>query len=187
MRRNSLYLPGSDNDAILNTIGFEFLAGADAFMGAMDPVYDQSADQPASNTDPVDYTGATDIGMLARWQNLSGSVELVSQIPNLIWTDVIAQAVVGTKGVLGPGNAATKNIIPISVTPTVSRVKYHWPYAVPALLAALILLLITVAASRQLSRYYLAAIALPDCVYICKGLLLDVYSPPSYIWGSITG
>jgi hypothetical protein len=83
--------------------------------------------------------------MLVRWQSLSKSAELVSQIPNLIWTDVAAAAVVGTKGVLGPGNTATQNIIPISITPTVSRVKYHWPYAIPALLAALVLLLITIA------------------------------------------
>jgi hypothetical protein len=82
--------------------------------------------------------------MLVRWQNLSKSAELVSQIPSLIWTDMAAAAVVGTKGVLGPGNTATQNIIPISVTPTISRVKYHWPYAVPALLAALFLFLITI-------------------------------------------
>ena len=30
----------------------------------MDPVYNQDADQPAPNTDPVDYTGTTDRGML---------------------------------------------------------------------------------------------------------------------------
>lgn len=146
VRRNSLYLPGSNSWAILNTVGYEFLAGADAFIAAMDPIYNQDADQPTSYTDPVDYTGTTDIGMLVRWQNLSRSVGLVSQIPNLIWTDVVAQAVVGTKGVLGPGNAAAENIIPISVTPTISRVKYHWPYAIPALLVAIVLLLITIAA-----------------------------------------
>jgi len=50
------------------------------------------------------------------------------------------------KGVLGPGNLATENQVPIMVTPTVMRIKYHYPYAIPALLTALVLFCITIAA-----------------------------------------
>jgi hypothetical protein len=49
--------------------------------------------------------------MLVRLQNLSTSADLVSQIPNLIWTEVPASAVVKTKGVVGPGKTVTENIM----------------------------------------------------------------------------
>jgi len=58
---------------------------------------------------------------------------------------VAASAIAGTRGVLSPGNNATENTVAILVTPIISQVKYHWPYAIPALLAALFLLLITLA------------------------------------------
>jgi hypothetical protein len=143
VRRASLYLPG-ESGVSLPTIGNDFIAGAEAFQGAWQIPYSQSADGIGTAPSPIDYTGSTDIGMLVRWQELSSSASSVSQIPNLIWTDIVAQAVVGTKGVLGSLNNASENIIPISVIPTVSRVEYNWPYAVPALLAALLLLLINI-------------------------------------------
>ncbi|KAN0101502.1 hypothetical protein V8E51_012012 [Hyaloscypha variabilis] len=143
--KNSLYLPGWNQDAILNSPGADYMPGAEAFIDAMDPAYDvNSGGSYTSNS--VDYTGTTDISMLVRWQNLSQSAERVSQIPNLIWADTAAAALVGTKGVLGPGNTATENILPILVTPTASEIKYHWPYAIPAFLASLIILLITIVA-----------------------------------------
>jgi hypothetical protein len=57
-----------------------------------------------------------------------------------------ASIVVGTKGVLSQGNTATKNIVLILVTPTVIVIKYYYPYAILALLTALMLFLITAAA-----------------------------------------
>jgi hypothetical protein len=149
VRQNSLYLPGYSGDAFLQTAGLDYMPGAEAFLDAMSPSYtvETNIQEFASfAADTVDYTGIMDISMLVRWQYLSQSAELASQIPNLIWADVAASAVVGTKGVLGPGNTATENIIPILVTPIVSQVKYHWPYAIPAFLVALILLIITIMA-----------------------------------------
>lgn len=145
VRQNSLYLPSSNGLAILNTFGLEFFPAADAFVNSMGPPYVVSFNGDGAR-DTVDYTGIVDVGMLVRWQNLSRSAELVSSIPNFIWTDVAASAIVGTRGVLGPGNNATENTVAILVTPIISQVKYHWPYAIPALLAALVLLLITLAA-----------------------------------------
>jgi hypothetical protein len=64
----------------------------------------------------------------------------------LIFTDYAAAAVVGTKGILGPRNAAQKNMVPLRVTPTVSRIRYRLPFAIPAIIAVLGLILMTVAA-----------------------------------------
>ena len=81
--------------------------------------------------------------MWTLWQNLSSTPETAGLIPNLVWTDNAAAAVVGTKGVLGPGNVAQHNLAPVTVIPTVSQIKYHWPFAIPALLALLLLIIIT--------------------------------------------
>jgi hypothetical protein len=75
---------------------------------------------------------------------------------------VAVSAVVRTKGVLGRGNTATENINPIIVRPIASEVKHHWPYAIPAFLTALILLLVTRAAIITLlySRNSIASLRL---------------------------
>jgi hypothetical protein len=80
----------------------------------------------------------------ARWQELSQRAETVSLIPNLIFTDNAASAVVGTKGVLGHLNGGTTNIVPIVTTPTVQKIKYHWPFAIPALAAAFLLFVLSI-------------------------------------------
>ncbi len=82
----------------------------------------------------------------ALWQNLSKSAEKVSLIPNLIFTDNAASAVVGTKGILGPQNAALSNLVPMLVTPTIQKIKYRYPFAIPAFIAAFVLLVLSVAA-----------------------------------------
>jgi aspartate ammonia-lyase len=59
----------------------------------------------------IDYSGNYNMAVWARWQNFSQSAETVSLIPNLIFTDNAASAVVGTKGVLGPMNAAPSGAV----------------------------------------------------------------------------
>ncbi|KAL9572074.1 hypothetical protein ACKAV7_003791 [Fusarium commune] len=90
----------------------------------------------------MDYTGKSSIAMWARWQNLSLNAETAALIPNLIFTDISASAVVGTKGVLQPGNTARQNLVPSSVTPMIVTVRYQVPYAIPAAITALLLLVI---------------------------------------------
>jgi len=84
--------------------------------------------------------------MWARWQNLTRDAESAAIIPNLIFTDNAASSVVGIKGVLGPGNSAPENLVALPVTPTLQKIRYHYLYAIPALLAALLLVLITLLA-----------------------------------------
>lgn len=72
--------------------------------------------------------------MWARLQNLSSSTSTAASIPNLIFTDYAAAAVVGTKGVLGPGHAVSSNSVAIDVTLMKRSIRYHWLFAIPALL-----------------------------------------------------
>jgi hypothetical protein len=151
IRQPSLYLPGYDGGVLssgISTLGSQNLPGSDFYSGAMWTAYSvgQSSGTLSSLTPQVDYSGEVNMAMWTRWQNLTISAETAGLIPSLVWTDNAAAAVVGTKGVLGPGNVAQHNLVPLQVTPTVSRIKYHWPFAIPALLAALLLVIITLLA-----------------------------------------
>jgi hypothetical protein len=146
VRQQSLYLPGYSQGGSTTqySIGSENLPGSDFFSGAMGTAYSVSAGD--IGTGGLDYSGATNMAMWAQWQNLTKSTKTAAIIPNLIFTDNAAAAVVGIKGVLGPGNTAQKNLVPLAVTPTVSKIKYHYLFAIPALTAGLLLVLITLVA-----------------------------------------
>jgi hypothetical protein len=81
------------------------------------------------------------MALYAHWQNLSSDAESAASIVNLIWTDIAAATVVGTKGVLGPGNTGN-DVVQLAVRPLVNQIKYHWLFGIPALLVALICLVI---------------------------------------------
>lgn len=148
VQQPSLYLPGWINPGFAtlgdaeSLEGFENLPGSDFAVGALSTSYCVSE----LCTGGIDYSGNTNMAMWVRWQNLTQSADTASLIPNLIFTDTAASAIVGTKGVLGPGNTADQNVVPIFVTPFVMKIRYHYPFAIPALAAALMLVLITLLA-----------------------------------------
>jgi hypothetical protein len=144
VRQESLYLPGyfsSWGDTGLSQIGSQNLPASDFYHSAMESAY--LVDPLYVSSGAIDYTGQNNMAMWARWQNLSASTVSAALIPNLIFTDYAAAAVVGIKGVLGPGNVAAQNLVPLAVTPTISVIRYHWAFAIPALIAALGLLFFT--------------------------------------------
>ena len=147
VQQSSLYLSGYSDPKLgtfgLSSVGQHNLPASDFFVGAMNGVYNLAMDQSSPRTD---YTGQTDLAMWAYWQRLAASAEQTAHIPNLIWTDNAAAAVVGTKGVLGPMNAASKYVVPLEVTPWTKRVGCHWAFAFPALALALAMVLITLTA-----------------------------------------
>lgn len=147
VRQPSLYLPGWIDPGFASIVdtqslqSFENLPGSDFAIGALEVSYCVS--DPGKSCGGIDYSGFTNMAMWARWQNLTQSADTASLIPNLIFTDTAASGIVGTKGVLGPGNTAQQNVVPILVTPFVMKIRYHYPFAIPALTAALMLFLIT--------------------------------------------
>jgi len=143
VRQPSLYLPGYNSGGLgseMSSLGSQNLPSSDFYSGAASTAY---AVGSSFSSAAVDYSGAVNMAMWARWQNLTSSPDTAALIPNLIWTDNAASAVVGTKGVLGPGNAAQHNVVPLAVTPTTTRIKYHWLFAIPAFLVVLLLIVIT--------------------------------------------
>jgi hypothetical protein len=140
IRQPHLYLPGFTTTlSSLTSLGAQNLPASDFYSGAVGEVYNIGT----LNARRVDYSGQNSMAMWVRWQNLTASAKTASLIPNLVWTDYAAAAVVGSKGVLGRGNTAAMNTVALKVVPTVSKIQYHWPFAIPALLVALFLILIT--------------------------------------------
>jgi hypothetical protein len=156
VRQASLYLPGYVGLNTVITAGsfgdFENLPGSDFAPGALAAAYCISSNG-ADCSSATDYSGAHDLAMFVRWQNLTAAASTAALIPNLIFTDSAASTIVGTKGVFGKGNVGLQNnkaaagaSVSVPVTPVVSRVRYHVPFAVPAIIVAVLLLLVTVLA-----------------------------------------
>jgi hypothetical protein len=135
-----LYLPGDASLATLPTIGgFQNLPGVEFYSDALNTIF--QLDSPPIGL--ADYTGMTNLGMYAKWQNLSRTAGGAANILNLIWTDIAANAVVGTKSWL-PSPPLTdpqkrqdqsSQVAQVLVTVYSSRIQYNWLFAIPALVA----------------------------------------------------
>src|SRR4051794_24316254 len=95
--------------------GYANLPGSDFHVSSLGVAYKVGG---SSDNSDVDYTGSASMAMWTRWQDLTSNAKTAALIPNLIFTDVAAASIVGTKGVLGPGNNAQKNMVALPVTPT---------------------------------------------------------------------
>ncbi|RFU25159.1 hypothetical protein B7463_g11181, partial [Scytalidium lignicola] len=145
VRKPSLYLPGFSGQDQLTMEGvatgfYQYLPGSDFGPLAMNTAYSTSQ-SPTGIT--IDYSGYQNMAMFLKWLNLSATTEGAARILNLVWTDLAAGAVVGTKGVLGSGNAglADETLI-MAVAPIVNRIKYHPAFGIPAYILALVLILV---------------------------------------------
>ena len=136
LRKESLYLPGYGGVPDYPSVpGFENLPGLDFYSNTLATVYQSSL----STIGLVDYTGESSLAMFRLWQNLSSSATTAHKITNLIWTDLAANSVVGTKSmatqetVQDSRNAVvTSNSITVPVTIYHRQILYHIPYAIPA-------------------------------------------------------
>lgn len=143
VRKPSLYLPGYyDTGGLVSGIagGFlEDLPGSDFGPYAMNTI-------SSTLTSPsIDYSGYQNMALFLKWQDLSTTPEGIGSILNLIWTDLAAGAVVGTKGAGDP--AGTSNApVARTVAPIVTKVKYHVAFGVPAFILLLVLVLVILVA-----------------------------------------
>lgn len=90
-----------------------------------------------------DLVGRANMAIFTRWQSLSEKPETASNIIKLLWTDLAASAVVGTKGVLGSLNDGDfGDASNIRVRPIEHRITFNYLYGIPAFILALFLTLI---------------------------------------------
>lgn len=90
----SLWLPGYKND-IPPVSTIENLPGTNFPVDLLGAAYGLDGDQEEQ---VADYTGKTNLAMYAKWQEYSRAATSTSKIFNLIWTDMAANAVLGTRG-----------------------------------------------------------------------------------------
>jgi len=160
-RQEYLYLPGIAPMDFEGTSVFatptqshQNLAGVDFYSRIMAVAYSlgQGGGLVSSWGIP-DYSGRTNMAMYNRWQELSRNTTAAAKILNLIWTDISANAVVGTRSQLpseplqnlvkrdGPATIAQ---VPITVY--TRRIRFHFYYGIPAFLVLVLLAIVVVAA-----------------------------------------
>lgn len=148
VRKPSFYLIGTSDQFGSSTIAgaqFEYMPGSDFAPAAMNSVYNRES---KLSTDLPDYSGSSDLAIYMKWMNFSKKPELAGAIVNLIWSDLAAQGVVGTKGVLGSSNAGLANeTVPIAVSPIVREIKFRYLFGIPAFVLAVVILAISLLAA----------------------------------------
>lgn len=150
LRQPSMYLPGSRG--AINAVASS-LSSLEMDVNLPAAQFPFSALEAVSTAKVIyygyvaDYTGGGSMSMLQRWRELGKSAETAGQIINLIWTDISTSAVCGSRGVLGRRNAEPPEAhAKIQVRPVHRQVRYRLAFAIPALILAVIALLVTVAA-----------------------------------------
>lgn len=120
-------------------------AGAIAPGAALAATYASTA--PLARLDDnhiMDYSGVTNYPFLLRWQQLTQSANSSSTAINLIWTDIMANYVVGTLSNLNRRNGSDS--ADITVRGFDRRVRYDLRYAIPAFIYLGVYVLVLVAA-----------------------------------------
>ncbi|KAJ9413285.1 hypothetical protein QL093DRAFT_2594955 [Fusarium oxysporum] len=151
VRAKSLYLLGSGS---LSQVRWELdpgfvhrnLPASIAPIGAFVTIFSSVA----NSLSPNDVVGKTSMSLWLKWRDLSRSADSASTILKLLWTDFVASAVVGTKGVLGARNAQPEHAADVSVVPLVHKIRYRWRYGIPAFLLLACMSLIAVVAALSL-------------------------------------
>lgn len=133
LRRSSLYLPVSGSFFALGRMDAEdSAAGANAPLQALSTVLDYGAAGPAR-----ELLSRSDERLLSRWAELSKNADSAANIINLLWTDIMANAVVGTKSPLsrnGTRDAADSVLMPARKYE--EGLAYDWRFAIPVLIFA---------------------------------------------------
>ncbi|KIW89181.1 uncharacterized protein Z519_10033 [Cladophialophora bantiana CBS 173.52] len=149
LRKEFLYLPGyvGGGGGGPLSVGYQNLPGVDFHADALAALYSISS---AYYGTIMDYSGKTNLAMYRLWQDLSRTPATAAKILNLIWTDVAANSVVGTRSLQQPrqqqGNLQKRDgsseqdddatlLVPVTVYER--RIRYHMVYGIPALMTAL--------------------------------------------------
>ncbi|KAF2275033.1 uncharacterized protein EI97DRAFT_459669 [Westerdykella ornata] len=143
-RQEHLYLPGyvDPSDIGAPTNGAQNLPGVDFYSRIIGFIYEFDTVDVSASWGIPDYTGRSNMALYNKWQQLSRNPEDAARIINLIWTDISANAVVGTKGHLPSPplqNLAKRDEPQSSVMVPVKlytrRIQFKLVYGIPAFLA----------------------------------------------------
>ena len=136
LQKESLWVPGYVGlNELSEGSSYQNLPGVDFHCSALATAY--TVGNPSIGV--LDYSGQSNLALYRLWQDLSRTSTTAAKILNLIWTDVAANAVVGTKSMEAHHEAKRKrdnvaasdpNMVPVIVYHR--RIQYHLPYGIPA-------------------------------------------------------
>lgn len=141
LRKESLYLPGYVGYGDVSTYAkIRNMPGTQFHLEALSSTY-----QISYGSVDIDYTGKSSLALFRKWQNYTRDPESAKNVPNLIWTDLAANSVLGTRGM---HTQRTDNSIQkraesdkddlYPVTTYHQRIRYRLPYAIPAIIVLLL-------------------------------------------------
>ncbi|KAL6243810.1 hypothetical protein RBB50_009244 [Rhinocladiella similis] len=143
----------------LGSTGTDNMPGLNFPTNALASVY--NGDVFGSSSGYGDYSGKNSFSMYAQWQRLSATTNGTARIVNLIYTDVLANGLIGTKSWLPSSDSIPEADAPATVqkrkratstsasssSPTaarvpvqllVRRIRYRWLYGIPACVGLLL-------------------------------------------------
>lgn len=148
IQKDSLYLPATNPVTTSVPVStYMNLPGVSFHTGAFSATYNIGGE---TQNDIADYSGKTNAAMFSKWQKLSAQPDSTAKIINLVWTDVIANSVLGTRGWLsenkenrhskrdnkGPPKEGNEAEVP--VTEFTRKIRYHPAFAIPAIIVLII-------------------------------------------------
>ncbi|GLA15239.1 hypothetical protein AnigIFM62618_001755 [Aspergillus niger] len=139
VQRDYLWLPGYPDLVTSDTIAGEpSMPGNLFYTQRLLSLFDIATLNQATSR----YTGSGDLALYNRWFELSSSASGVEKMLGLIWTDMTANTVVGTRGWHNAPSQTSNNSkrmskrdvggVSVPVTLWSRNIKYHLPYAIPA-------------------------------------------------------
>ncbi|KAL4862531.1 hypothetical protein BDV12DRAFT_202981 [Aspergillus spectabilis] len=149
LRNNHLWLPGVVGQSTYSPEPHhQNLPGVEFYISALDLTYSVTG---GGGGGLFDYSGSTSVALFRKWQQLSQVAPGTARVLDLVWTDVAANYVLGTRGLATTSTAsADTDANPANNIPVVAyapRVRFHIVYGIPAFLTlALVVLILVVAA-----------------------------------------
>jgi hypothetical protein len=149
LQKESLFIPGSTIWASVSRGQSDNLAATEFAAGALSDAFNFKMMSKSS----FDYSGASSLAMSRQWQQLSKTPESMGKVFALIWTDLVANSVVGTKTSTNQAGAPEQEVSKAAandqksstlVTIYQRTIKYHIVYAIPGIIALAMIVLVAV-------------------------------------------
>ncbi|PKX99511.1 uncharacterized protein P174DRAFT_383269 [Aspergillus novofumigatus IBT 16806] len=145
LRKEHLWLPGTGKSNIFTTSpDYQNLPGVYFYGRALAGAFDVGSNSMGF----FDYSGASSISLLLQWQKLSQTFSGTAEALDLIWTDIAANYVLGTRSMAtsatgGDGAKRPETSAPdVSVIFYAKSVRLHMLYGIPAFLTLAMILLV---------------------------------------------
>ena len=144
LRAEKFWIPTSGSSFSGVTVGnSDNLASASAIASGLQSVYGSTSGMASLGLDG--YSGENNMALFQYWQTLSKSPSTANKIINLIYTELLATATVGTKSAIISSNDGLGSNTRNRVAMYERRLQYKIVYAIPAFIVLVIIVLVSLA------------------------------------------